>query len=147
MLKRTVYCGALREKDIGQQATACGWVQTKRDMGGIIFIDLRDREGVLQVVFDARNLSAEDFAAAESLKNETVIGVAGLVRHRDEETYNPKIATGTVELMATKLEVISEADPLPFSLDDAANVNEGLRLKYRYLDLRRPEMFNRLLNC
>ncbi len=144
MLKRTVYCGALREKDIGAQATACGWVQTKRDMGGIIFIDLRDREGVLQVVFDARNLSAEDFAAAEGLKNETVIGVAGLVRHRDEETYNPKLATGTVELMATKLEVISEADPLPFSLEDAGNVNEALRLKYRYLDLRRPEMFSRL---
>lgn len=144
MLKRTVYCGALREKDIGAQATACGWVQTKRDMGGIIFIDLRDWEGVLQVVFDARNLSAEDFAAAEGLKNETVIGVAGLVRHRDEETYNPKLATGTVELMATRLEVISEADPLPFSLEDAGNVNEALRLKYRYLDLRRPEMFSRL---
>ena len=143
MLKRTIYCGALREDAIGREEVASGWVQTKRDMGGVVFIDLRDREGLLQVVFDARNLPADQFSAADRLKNETVIAVRGYIRKRDEETVNPKIATGTVELRALQLEIISESDPLPFDLVDGTN-NEALRLKYRYLDLRRPEMFNRL---
>ena len=143
MLKRTIYCGALRETAIGREETVTGWVQTKRDMGGVVFIDLRDREGILQVVFDAQNLPADQFAAADKLKNETVIAVRGYVRKRDEDTYNPKLATGTVELRAQTLEVISEADPLPFSIEDGTG-NEALRLKYRYLDLRRPEMVSRL---
>lgn len=143
MLKRTIYCGALRESAIGKEETVCGWVQTKRDMGGVVFIDLRDREGILQVVFDARELSAEEFTAADRLKNETVIAVHGYVRKRDPETVNPKLETGTVELRAKQLEVISEADPLPFSVEDGTS-NEALRLKYRYLDLRRPEMIGRL---
>ncbi len=143
MLKRTIYCGALRDDAIGRVETAAGWVQTKRDMGGVVFIDLRDREGILQVVFDAQNLPADQFAAADRLKNETVIAVRGYVRQRDQETYNPKLATGTVELRAMELEVISEADPLPFSVEDGTS-NEALRLKYRYLDLRRPDMVRRL---
>ncbi|MDD6238140.1 MAG: OB-fold nucleic acid binding domain-containing protein, partial [Oscillospiraceae bacterium] len=143
MLKRTIYCGALRESAIGKNETVCGWVQTKRDMGGVVFIDLRDREGILQVVFDARELSAEEFTAADRLKNETVIAVHGYVRKRDPETVNPKLETGTVELRAHTLEVISEADPLPFSVEDGTS-NEALRLKYRYLDLRRPDMIRRL---
>ncbi len=143
MQKRTVYCGALRESHIGREETACGWVQTKRDMGGVVFIDLRDREGILQVVFDAQNLPREQFIQADKLKNETVIAVTGYVRKRDEETVNPKLATGTVELRAQSLEIISEADPLPFDLEDGAS-NEVLRLRYRYLDLRRPDMIARL---
>ncbi len=143
MLKRTIYCGALGEGAIGREETVAGWVQTKRDMGGVVFIDLRDREGILQVVFDAQNLPAEQFAAADRLKNETVIAVKGYVRKRDEETYNLKLKTGTVELRAQALEVISEADPLPFSVEDGTS-NEAMRLKYRYLDLRRPEMIERL---
>ena len=143
MLKRTIYCGALRETHIGQDAVVTGWVQTKRDMGGVVFIDLRDREGILQVVFDARNLPEDQFSAADRLKNETVIAVRGYVRQRDAETINPRLETGTVELRAQELEVISEADPLPFSVEDGTG-NEALRLKYRYLDLRRPDMIARL---
>ncbi|MDD2418255.1 MAG: aspartate--tRNA ligase [Oscillospiraceae bacterium] len=143
-MKRTDYCGALREKDKGRAVTAMGWAQNKRDMGGIIFIDLRDREGTLQVVFDARNLSQKDFAAAESLKVESTIAVKGVVRTRDAETYNPRLDTGTIELAASELEVLSEAETLPFQLEDAANVREDLRLKYRFIDLRRPKMLNNL---
>lgn len=143
MLKRTIYCGALREDAIGQEEIVAGWVQTKRDMGGVVFVDLRDREGVLQVVFDAQNLPAEEFSIADRLKNETVIAVRGYVRKRDEETVNPKLETGTIELRAQQLELISEADPLPFSVEDGTS-NEALRLKYRYLDLRRPEMISKL---
>ncbi len=143
-MKRTDYCGALREKDVGRTITAMGWAQNKRDMGGVIFIDLRDREGTLQVVFDARNLSAEDFTAAELLKVESTIAVTGLLRPRDQETYNPRLETGTIELAATKLEVLSVAETLPFQLEDAANVREDLRLKYRFIDLRRPKLLNNL---
>ncbi len=143
-MKRTVYCGFLRESHIGTEQTCCGWVLTKRDMGGVIFVDLRDREGVLQVVFDAQNLTEEGFAAAESLRSQSVIAVTGNVRQRDEETYNPKIETGTVELAATSIEVLSQADTLPFSLDENVQVREELRLKYRFLDLRRPQMIDNL---
>lgn len=143
-MKRSCYCGSLREQDIDRTITAMGWVQSKRDMGGVVFIDLRDREGTLQVVFDAANLSAADFETASALKNESVISVHGTVRHRSEETYNPKIATGTVELKATELELLSEADPLPFPIEDTLNVREELRIKYRFLDLRRPSMLRNL---
>ncbi len=143
-MERSIYCGAFRDEHMGQTMTAMGWVQTKRDMGGVVFIDLRDREGVLQVVFDAGNLCAEEFALAEGLKNESVIAVRGKVAKRDAETYNPKIATGTVELRARKIKVLSEAQPLPFLITDDMNVREELRLKYRFLDLRRPSMFHTL---
>lgn len=141
-MKRTGYCGALRQQDIGKKMIVMGWAQNKRDMGGVVFIDLRDREGVLQVVFDARNLSPQEFAAADRLKTESVIAVSGLVRARAEETYNPRIDTGSVELKAEKLEVLSEAETLPFSLEGA--VREDLRLRYRFLDLRRPQMLENL---
>lgn len=143
-MKRTNYCGLFREKDVGQFVTVKGWVQTKRDMGGVIFIDLRDREGILQVVFNAQNLSAEDFSSAERLKSETVIAVSGDIRLRDEETLNPRLKTGTIELIAKQVEIISEAEPTPFSIEEGAKVREELRLKYRYLDIRRPEMLENL---
>ena len=143
-MKRTQYCGLLREAHIGQEMTVMGWVRNKRDMGGVIFIDLRDREGVLQVVFDARNLSAAEFSAAEQLRLESVIAVTGPVRVRDAETYNPKLVTGTIELAARQLEVLSEAGPLPFSPEAGEGVREDLRLRYRFLDLRRPRMFANL---
>ena len=100
-MKRTIYCGLVREAHIGTEQRVAGWVLNKRDMGGVIFIDLRDREGVVQVVFDAANLTAEDFAVAETLRNQSVISVLGNVRLRDAETVNPRIATGTIEVMAT----------------------------------------------
>ena len=144
MKQRTVYCGLVNESMVGTTATVCGWVRTKRDMGGVVFIDLGDREGVLQVVFDARNLSENDFKTADALHNQAVICVTGKICIRDEETYNDKIPTGTVELKATEIELLSDAAPLPFPLEDNLSVREDLRLQYRYLDLRRPVMVNNL---
>ncbi len=143
-MRRTIYCGLVREANIGQRVTCCGWMLTKRDMGGVIFVDMRDREGVLQVVFNAQNLKEDEFKIAEGLRNQSVILVEGEVRLRDAETVNPKIATGTVELVADHIELISTADTLPFSLDDDEVVREDLRLKYRFLDLRRLPMINNL---
>ncbi len=143
-MKRTDYCGALREADVGRAAVVMGWAQNKRDMGGVIFIDLRDREGTLQVVFDAQNLSREDFAAAEGLRVESVVAVRGELRPRSEETRNPRLATGAFELCARGMEVLSEARPLPFPLEDAADVREEVRLRYRFLDLRRPGLLENL---
>ncbi len=143
-MRRTVYCGDIREKDINSRQTCCGWVVTKRDMGGVIFLDLRDRQGTLQVVCNLSKMKEDEFHIAEGLRNQSVILVEGEIKLRDEETVNPKIPTGTVELMADKLELISTSATLPFSLDDDAQVREDLRLKYRYLDLRRQPMINNL---
>ena len=143
-MKRSKYCGLFTEEDMHKKITAYGWVQTKRDLGGVIFIDLKDREGILQVVFDGNNLSNEDFEKAERLRNQTVITVTGIIRLRDEETYNPLLKTGTIELKAEKLEILSKAATLPFSLENETLVREDLRLKYRYLDLRRESMLNNL---
>lgn len=137
-MKRTHYCGALTEEEVGKRVTVCGWVQTKRDMGGVIFIDLRDREGTLQTVFDARLLTEEDFKLAEGVRNQSVVQITGIMRIRDEETYNPRLKTGTIELAAESIFLLSEAAPLPFPMEDGFPVREELRLKYRYLDLRRP---------
>ena len=143
-MKRTHYCGQLREEHIGQTVTAAGWVLNKRDMGGVLFIDVRDREGVLQVVFDARNVPPDHFAAAEALRSQSVVMITGPIRLRDPETVNPKIPTGTVELKAESLEVLSVAKALPFSLEEDAKVREDLRMQYRFLDIRRPAMLNAL---
>ena len=142
-MRRTEYCGAFTEDYVGKTATAMGWVQTRRDMGGIIFVDIRDREGTLQVVFDLKYLEKKDFQIAERLKNESVIEVSGIIRIRDEETYNPRIGTGTIEMRVQHLNVLSEARPLPFPIDKP-DVREDLRLKYRFLDIRRPEMIRNL---
>ncbi len=144
-MMRTDYCGALREKDVGRTVTAAGWVQTKRDMGGVIFLDLKDREGTLQVVLDMQYLTENEFSAAEKLHNQSVIQVCGPIRIRSEETYNPKLLTGTIELKAESLHVLSQADQLPFELDESVSVREDLRLKYRYLDLRRNTLYKNLL--
>ena len=141
---RTEYCGRFRKEHIGQVATVCGWVLTRRDMGGIIFLDVHDREGTLQIVLDKSIIDSDSFALAEHLHNQTVVQIAGEIRHRDEETYNPQLPTGEVELAAGRLEILSEADTLPFPLEDNEIVREELRLKYRYLDLRRPKMLSQL---
>ena len=139
-MKRTHYCGSIRREHIGQAATLCGWVQNRRDMGGVIFLDVKDREGVAQVVCDLANLPQEDFHRAETVRLQSVVQISGELRLRDESTYNPRLATGEVELKATELVVLSEAAPLPYSMEEGAKVREELRLKYRYLDLRRPAM-------
>ncbi len=143
-MERTHYCGELTEAEVGKRITVCGWVQTKRDMGGVIFIDLRDREGTLQTVFDARLLSDNDFKLAEGIKNQSVAQVSGIMRIRDAETYNPKLKTGTIELAAESINLLSEAAPLPFPMEDGFLAREDLRLKYRYLDLRRPQLQHNL---
>ncbi len=141
---RTEYCGCFRKDHIGQKATVCGWVYTRRDMGGIIFVDVHDREGTLQTVIDKSSIDSEGFALAERLHNQTVVQITGTIRHRDEETYNPLIPTGEVELVAESLSILSEADTLPFPIEDSETVREELRLKYRYLDLRRTHMLRNL---
>lgn len=137
---KTHDCGSLRRGQIGQEVTVCGWALTRRDMGGVIFVDVRDREGVLQTVFDLTRADGDSFAAAERLKNQSCVRVTGKVRLRDESTYNPALPTGEIELEAWRLEVLSAADTLPFPLEGDAPVREELRLEYRYLDLRRPKM-------
>ncbi len=142
-MKRTNYAGSLTEADLGRPITVAGWVLARRDMGGVIFIDLRDRTGTLQLVLNAMNLPAGDFALAEHLRNQSVIAASGILRIRGKETYNPKLATGTIELACERLELLSMAEDLPFHPDDTS-VREEIRLKYRFLDLRRPDMLENL---
>jgi aspartyl-tRNA synthetase len=142
-MRRTHHCSELRPAHIGQTVTLAGWVHSRRDLGGVIFIDVRDREGRTQIVFDPSDLSGELFEQAAALRSECVISATGRVRERPSGTANPKIATGQIEIAATALDVLNVAEVLPFPVDDpevAGKVNEELRLKYRYLDLRRPEM-------
>ncbi len=139
-MKRTIYCGQLDERHVGCEETCCGWVQTVRDMGGVIFVDLHDREGTMQAVFDLERVGAEAFHLAESLKTQSVISVCGTVRLRSAETVNPLLVTGTVELAVSEIEVLSVSETLPFQPDGETSVREDLRLKYRYLDLRRPQL-------
>jgi len=138
-LKRTHYCGELREKHAGNRVVLMGWVQRRRDHGGLIFIDLRDREGIVQVVFSP-DVQKEAFIKAEAVRNEYVLAVAGEVRLRPEGTANPNLATGEVEVVASDLKILNRAKNPPFYIEDGIDVDENLRLRYRYLDLRRPEM-------
>ena len=143
-MKRTEYCGLIRSCHIGTEQICSGWVITKRDMGGIIFLDLRDREGVLQVVVDIAKVSADQFCLAEKIRMQSVIYVKGKIRERSHDTVNTKIKTGTVELVAQEIELLSMADKLPYSVDDGDTVREDLRLRYRYLDIRRSQMVSNL---
>lgn len=143
-MKRTNYCGLFSEQDIGEETIAEGWVETKRDMGGVIFIDLVDREGPLQVVFNPEYTNIEAFRLAERARNQSVLRVKGVTHRRDEETVNPKIKTGTVELRVTDAELLSDCAALPFDPSMADNVREDLRLQYRFLDLRRPRLRDNL---
>ncbi|WP_312262814.1 aspartate--tRNA ligase [Candidatus Igneacidithiobacillus taiwanensis] len=138
---RSHYCHQIGEQQIGEQVTLCGWVRRRRDHGGVIFLDLRDREGLVQIVVDPDRPTA--FATAEDCRSEFVLRVTGVVRRRPPATENPQLASGTVEILAEEIEILSHADTLPFPLDEEG-LAENLRLQYRYLDLRRPQMLHNL---
>ncbi len=142
--QRTHYCGDLRTSDNDREVTVMGWVNNRRDHGGLIFVDLRDRSGILQIVFDPER-SKNTFHLAEDLRGEFVVAIKGKVTLRTAETVNPNLPTGEIEVVATEARLLSRSRPLPFSVDAGSDVTEATRLKYRYLDLRRPEMQGNLV--
>lgn len=143
-LERTHSCGVLTTENTGSEVVLCGWVSRRRDHGGLIFVDLRDRSGMVQVVFSSE-MDATAFEKAESLRSEFVIAVKGQVRNRAKETINPNMVTGEIEVYCGELRILNKAKTPPFYIQDGIDVDETLRLKYRYLDLRRPEMQRNLI--
>jgi aspartyl-tRNA synthetase len=141
--RRSDLGGDLRERDVGRSVVVCGWVHGRRDHGGIVFLDLRDRAGIVQVVCDP-STSPDAHAAASDLRLEYVVGVRGTVRPRPADTVNPDLPTGAIEIVASEVGILNTSRPTPFPVDDAAEVSEAHRLKYRYIDLRRPAMQERL---
>ncbi|HEV7986714.1 MAG TPA: OB-fold nucleic acid binding domain-containing protein, partial [Steroidobacteraceae bacterium] len=137
---RSHYCGQVNEQLIGESVSVAGWVHRRRDHGGVIFVDLRDREGLVQIVFHPDTQAV--FEIAEKLRHEFVVRVQGLVRERPAGTVNAHLASGRIEIVAVELELLNRSDPLPFQLDES--VNEEVRLRYRYIDLRREVMSQRL---
>ena len=139
---RSHYCGDIRSSDVGEEVEIYGWVHRRRDHGGVIFLDVRDRTGILQVVFDPD--TQESFAAADSVRNEFVLKAKGKVRPRPEGTANADMPTGEIEVLGLELTVLNAAKTPPFQLDEHSEAGEDIRLRYRYLDLRRPEMQQRM---
>ncbi len=140
MNKRTTYCGLVTEAYLGQEITLKGWVHNRRDLGGLIFVDVRDREGYVQVVFNP-DFSEEALKVAERIRSEYVVEITGTVTKRNPETVNPKLKTGQIEVQAKSIEIINQSETPPFSInEDNINVDENIRLKYRYLDLRREKL-------
>ncbi|MGE5799684.1 MAG: amino acid--tRNA ligase-related protein, partial [Syntrophaceae bacterium] len=138
-IKRTHYCGHLKTDDAGKEVVLMGWVHRRRDHGGVIFVDLRDREGIVQVVFNPE-VQADSHKEAHRIRSEYVLALKGTVRKRPEGMENPELPTGGIEVMVHTLEILSEAKTPPFVLDADVEISENIRLKYRYLDLRRPEL-------
>ena len=142
-MMRTHYCGELNEKHIDQTITLAGWVHRRRDHGGVIFLDMRDRDGLVQVVIDPD--TPEAFAMADKSRSEFVLKITGRVRNRYQGTENPNMPTGMIEVLGKDIEILAESETPPFPLnDDFSNVGEEVRLKYRFLDMRRPEMLERM---
>jgi aspartyl-tRNA synthetase len=144
MMLKTHHCGQLTKANIGETVTLNGWVQRRRDLGGVLFIDLRDRSGIVQTVFNP-DFSGEALAVADRARNEYVLAVKGKIVERDAETVNKNIATGEIEIQVTEIEIMNAAKTPPFFIEDGVEVDEAVRLKYRYLDLRRPEMQRTLM--
>ena len=143
-LHRSQYCAEVSEADQGKEVILFGWVERRRDHGGLIFIDLRDRTGVVQVVASP-DYEKDAFSKAEQVRNEYVLAVRGKVRMRDKETINPKMKTGTIEVRCEELRILNQSQTPPFYIEDNIDVDEKIRMKYRYLDLRRPEMQHNLV--
>ncbi|WP_105614163.1 aspartate--tRNA ligase [Vallitalea okinawensis] len=144
-LKRTHRCTEVSEQNLNDKITIMGWVQKRRDLGGVIFVDLRDRTGLLQVVFDRDSIGEAGFEKAEKIRSEYVIAVEGDVEPRSEETINANLKTGKIEVRATTLRILSDAETPPFQIEEDTDVREELRLKYRYLDLRRPDQQRKMM--
>ena len=144
MMLRTHHCGLLTKEHVGETVILNGWVQRRRDLGGVVFIDLRDRSGIMQLVFNPE-FSKEAHEIADRVRNEYVLAVKGTVVERDPETYNPNLPTGEIELRVTEIEIMNTAKTPPFFIEDGIEIDESIRLKYRYLDLRRPEMQRTLM--
>ena len=142
--RKTADCNSLRAGDVGREAVLMGWVQRRRDHGGLVFVDLRDREGITQVVFDPQ-IDRESHERAAGLRSEYVIAAKGKVRFRPEGMANPKLPTGEIEVAATDLRILNSSKTPPFHVEDDVEASENIRLKYRYLDLRRPKLFHNLL--
>ena len=143
-LKRTCRCGELSSANVGQTVTVMGWVAKQRNKGGIIFVDLRDRAGLLQVIFEESDCGAENFAKAEKLRSEFVVAVVGTVEKRSG-AVNENLATGEIEIRAKEVRVLSEAQTPPFPIESNSKTKEDIRLKYRYLDLRRPDQQQKII--
>ena len=143
-LKRTHRCAELNGANVGETVTVMGWVQKSRNKGGIIFVDLRDRSGLLQIIFEEADAGSENFAKAEKLRSEFVIAAVGRVEKR-AGGVNKNLATGEIEIRATELRILSEAETPPFPVEENSKTKEDLRLKYRYLDLRRPDLQRNLM--
>ena len=143
-LKRTDYCGDLRREDVDREVTLLGWVQRRRDLGGLIFVELRDRQGIVQVVFNPE-LDRMAHEKAQSLRSEFVVGLRGKVVNRPEGTLNPKLKTGAIEIIAQELKILNPSKTPPFMIEDDEEVAEDVRLQYRYLDLRRPRLQQNLI--
>ena len=139
---RSHCCGELAATHVGAEVEICGWVHRRRDHGGVIFLDVRDRTGIVQVVYDPD--TEESFATADKVRNEFVLRATGKVRPRPDGTVNPDMATGEIEVLGATLEILNQAATPPFQLDEYSDAGEDIRLKYRYIDLRRPEMQQRL---
>lgn len=144
MMLKTHHCGQLTKAQVGQTVILNGWVQRRRDLGGVLFIDLRDRSGLVQTVFNP-DFSGDALAIADRARNEYVLAVKGKIVERDAETINKNIPTGEIEIQVTEIEIMNAAKTPPFFIEDGVEVDEAVRLKYRYLDLRRPEMQRTLM--
>ena len=142
-LRRTHGCGELRSEHVGQEIVLCGWVHRRRDHGGVIFVDLRDRTGLGQVVFKP-DTSPESHERGQALRAEYVVAVRGVLRRREEDAINPNLPTGEVELVASELRILNRATPAPFPIEDELEIDEATRLRYRLHDLRRPIAQRRL---
>ena len=143
-MKRTNYCGDTNENLIGQEVVLKGWVAKRRNLGGLIFIDLWDREGIVQLVFNEKE-NPEAFKVANAVRNQYVLEVTGKVQPRAEKEINPDMKTGKVEVAVEKVTVLAQSETTPFDITDGVDASEDLRMKYRYLDLRRPEMMKKLM--
>nr|NIS61121.1 aspartate--tRNA ligase [Pseudomonadota bacterium] len=143
-LRRTDYCGSLKPSDAGREVVLMGWVQRRRDHGGVIFVDLRDREGIIQVVFNPE-INPEVHTKAHKIRSEFVLAVKGEVTMRPAESINPDLDTGEIEVLTKELRILSVSENPPFLIEDNGEISENVRLRYRYLDLRRPRLQKNLI--